>query len=122
MGRGALRWWDPLLILVFALIGWFIVVGGPALLFGAPLPDFGDPHTATLSGYATNAQRFYALHFYVNTLYLALLIVMCVLARWRGFRLFADYFALIPFRSMLSAALLGSGIGGIFASSFSASE
>ena len=114
IGRDTLRWWDPLLVLVFALVGWFIVFAGPALLLGGSLRGFGDPHTATPSGYATNAQRFYALHFYANTLYLAVLIVMCVLARWRGFRLFTDYFASIPFRSTLSAALLGSGIGGTF--------
>jgi membrane protease YdiL (CAAX protease family) len=113
IGRAAIRWWDPLVVLVFALVGWFIVVGGPALLLGGSLRDF-DPRTATPSVYATNAQRFYALHFYAATFYLAVLIVMCVLARRRGFRLFTDYFASIPFRSTLSAALLGSGIGGTF--------
>jgi membrane protease YdiL (CAAX protease family) len=113
IGRDALGWWDPLLVLVFALVGWLIVVGGPALLLGGSLRGF-DPRTASPSEYATNAQRFYALHFYAATLYLAVLIVMCVLARRRGFRLFTDYFASIPFRSTLSAALVGSGIGGTF--------
>src|SRR5271169_4916307 len=111
IGRDALRWCDPLLVLVFALIGWFNVVGGPALLLGGSLRGF-DPRTASPSEYATNTQRFYAFHFYAATLYLAILIVMCVLARRRGFRLFTDYFVSIPFRSALSAALLGSGIGG----------
>jgi membrane protease YdiL (CAAX protease family) len=113
IGRDALLWWDPLLVLVFALVGWFIIIGGPALLLGGSLRDF-DPRIASPSRYTTNAQRFYALHVYAATLYLAVLIVMCVLARRRGFRLFTDYFASIPFRSTLSAALLGSGIGGTF--------
>jgi membrane protease YdiL (CAAX protease family) len=113
IGRDTLRWWDPLLVLVFALVGWSIVVGGPALLLGGSLRGF-DPRAASPSEYAANAQRFYALLFYAGTFYLAVLIVMCVLARWRGFRLFTDYFASIPFRSTLSAALLGSGIGGTF--------
>lgn len=114
IGRSALRWWDPLLVLVFALVGWLIVVGGPALLLGGSLRGLGDVHTATPSAYATDAKRFYALQFYSATLYLAILIVMCFLARWRGLRLFTDYFTSIPFRSMLSAALVGSGVGGAY--------
>ena len=43
IGLGALRWWDPLLVPVLALVGWFVVVGGPALHFGGSLPDFADP-------------------------------------------------------------------------------
>lgn len=121
IGRDALRWWDPLLVLVFALVGWFIVVGGPALLLGGSLRDF-DPRLATPSVYAINAQRFYTLHLYAATFYLAVLIVMCVLARRRGFRLFTDYFASIPFRSTVSAALLGSGIGGTLCLVFFASR
>jgi hypothetical protein len=50
IGRDTLRWWDPLLVLVFALVGWFIVFAGPALLLGGSLRGFGDPHTATPSG------------------------------------------------------------------------
>ncbi len=113
IGRDALRWWDPLFVLVFALVGWFIVVGGPTLVLGGSLRDF-DPRIATPSGYATNAQRFYAFNFYADTFYLAVLIVMCVLARRPEFRLFTDYFASIPFRSTLGAALFGAGIGGTF--------
>jgi membrane protease YdiL (CAAX protease family) len=114
IGRSALRWWDPLLVLVFALVAWLIVVGGTALLLGGSPRSWGDPRLAAPSAYAANPKHFYALHFYAATLYVAALITMYFLARWRGFHLFTDYFTSIPFRSTLRAALVGSGISGAF--------